>query len=136
MSDEQLLSKIFRNKKAEIKGLYEPVPKPSKPIITLQDVDNKFVERYFLQMVNDQNFIVEVDKVEFTAFKGNPRYLGVKIKWKIVGVKNTVIRPGNVKITGTEELNKNEVLKADLTMNGLKYYLKDYDEYWYAEQYE
>jgi hypothetical protein len=136
MSDDELLNKIYGKNAKEIKDIFQLLPVSSRPIITLQDVDNKFVERYFLQMVNDKSFIIEVNKTEFNNFKDNPRFLGVMIKWRIVGKQETITRPGNVVIYGTTDLNRNSVLQADLTMNGLRYYLKDYTQYWYAEQYE
>ena len=136
MTDNDLLNKLYGKRARDIKDTFQPLPVASRPIVTLQDVDNKFVERYFLQMVNDKNYILEVNKTEFNNFKNNPRFLGIMIKWRIVGKKETETRPGNVSILGTIDLNRNSVLQADLTMNGLRYYLKDYSEYWYAEQYE
>lgn len=138
MSEEDnILNKLYGTGRAnDIKNLYQPMPSPSKPIITLQDVDSKFVERYFVQLVTEKNMIVEVSKGDFSDFKNNPRFVTAVIKWRIVGKKETVTRPGNVKIFGVEDLNRNAVMKADLTMKGLRYYFKDYTEYWYGEQYK
>lgn len=136
MNNDELLEKLYGNRAEEIKEVYEPLPIPSKPIITLQDVNKKFVERYFVQLANEKGYITEVNKTEFTALKKNPRFVTVMIKWKIVGKKETITRPGNIVILGTADLNKNAVIKADLTMDGLRNYIKDYTEYWYAEFYE
>lgn len=136
MNNDELLKKLYGSNAEDIKETYEPLPAPSKPIITLQDVDNKFIERYFVQLANASDYIVEVNKTEFNALKKNPRFVTVMIKWRIVGKKKTITRSNNVVILGTEDLNRNAVMKADLTMRGIRKYITDYTQYWYAERYE
>lgn len=136
MNNDELLKKLYGPSAEDVKETYEPLPAPSKPIITLQDVDNKFIERYFVQLANVPDYIVEVSKTEFTSLKKNPRFVTTMIKWRIVGKKETITRPNNVVILGTEDLNRNAVMKADLTMRGIRKYITDYTQYWYAERYE
>ena len=77
------------------------VPKPTK-----EDYENQFIERYFVQRVNDVNgFIFEVDSVEFDNLENNPYWKKEKMRWRISGPLDPVYQNGNLIDIGVKKSN-------------------------------
>ena len=133
MIDSELLQKIYSTKAAEYTRFIDKMPSQTKPIITQQDVLNKYVIRYFLRIVNDKSFIIETNKREYSVFVSNPRFIGCELNWKIVGRKETIALKNGSNLYGVEDANRITVADADLTFGGLRTYISDYLEYWFSE---
>lgn len=114
--------------------MFEAMPTLSKPIITLTNVQDKFVERYFVQLVNDKDYIVEVNDKQFEQFKSNPRFTAISVQWRIVGVRDSIKRKDGIVEWGVAEINRQAILSADLTMNGIQKYITNYLEFWQSEK--
>ena len=134
MIDTELLRQLYRSNEDELMRTLDETPTPMPPVITQSDVREGFITRYFIHQVTDVNFILEVDKYQYEKFKENPRFAVTKIKWKIVGKKETIILNNNVNVYGVEDLNKIAVANVDLTFRGLRNYITNYLEYWFAEE--
>jgi hypothetical protein len=62
------------------------IPNPNE-----MDFKTGYIERYFLQKVNDINApIVEVNETNFNSMKNSGYYNGVSIKWKIKGTDEEI----------------------------------------------
>lgn len=133
MIDETLLRKLYPKASQQYVNSLETMPTPSPAFITSNDIANKYVTRYFIRVVNDASYVVEVDRRQFEEYKRNPRFLTTSIRWKIVGVKETATVPSGAVINGVADTNRQSVLNADLTFGGLKYYITDYLQYWQSE---
>lgn len=114
--------------------MFEMTPVSFRPIITLTNVEDKYIDRYFVQSANDKDSIVEVDAKQFEMFKTNPRFVTISLRWKIVGITGTVKRNDGTLEWGVSEINKQIVATADLTMKGLKKYITNYLEFWQFEK--
>jgi len=133
MSNTRLLATLYPQTAKNIQAVYEAGPEPTRPVVTLRDVDARYLDRYFVQMVTDRDYIVEVDKVQYELFKTNPRFTTVVVRWKIVGKKESIRTAGNTVLYGVDELNREEILRADLTIPGIRRYIRDYTEFWFSE---
>jgi hypothetical protein len=133
MIDEELLSKIYKKDEVPLKEILDKMPVPKLPIITQRDVENKYIIRYFVRLVNDKDYVVEVDKGQYEEFSENPRFITTQIKWKIIGKKETLKLISGINIHGVEDQNKILVADADLTFGGLRRYITNYLGYWIAE---
>lgn len=134
MIDKELLSKIYKKDEITLEEMLDKTPVPKLPIVTQQDVKNKYITRYFVRLVNDKDYIVEVDKTQYQNFKENIRFLTTEIKWKIVGKKETDKLNTGINIHGVEDQNRITVADADLTFGGLSRYIMNYLEYWVSEK--
>jgi len=134
MIDEELLGKIYKKDEVSLKEILDKMPVPKLPIITQRDVENKYITRYFVRLVNDKDYVVEIDKVQYEEFKENPRFVTTQLKWKIVGKKETVKMNTGINLYGVEDQNKILVADADLTFGGLHRYITNYLGYWVAER--
>lgn len=112
---------------------FEILPEPHKPVVTINNVTDGFINRYFTRVANDKNYIVEINQNNYGVFSKNPRYVTTEIVWKIIGKKETIIKPSGVRIPGVEDFNRETVSQADLTFGGLYKYITNYLEYWFAE---
>ena len=104
------------------------------PIVTQSDAANGYITRYFVRQTNDVGLVIEVDKLQFDKFKSNPRFIVAKIRWKIVGKKDSTMTSYGATSRGVRDININEVSKADLTFGGLMRYIQDYTEFWVSER--
>jgi cell division septal protein FtsQ len=134
MTDFKKLQLLYKKNAKQVQETFEIMPSVVKPIVTLSDAENKYITRYFIQLVTDKDYIVEVDKIQFENLKNNPRFNCLKLQWKIVGKKESERKTVNVVIFGVQDINRETILKADLTMAGLKQYITDYTEFWFAEE--
>lgn len=129
-----LLNKIYPEKERLYRKMFEVMPVAFKPTVTLQNVEDKYLDRYFVQLANDKHYIVEVNAQQFEMLKSNPRFVTVSVRWKIVGVTGTVTRDDGTIEWGVSEINKQIIASADLTMKGLKKYITNYLEFWQFEK--
>ena len=103
-------------------------PIQTRPLITNIEVRNKFVTRYFVQMISTKN-IYEVDKVQYDFFSNNSYYTAIQLPWIIVGkIDNETV--GNNLILGVKDKNLNIVDYYNQTMQGLKRKLRNPLEYY------
>ena len=80
------------------------------------DYKRGFIERYFVQKVNDpDSFIYEIDSNVYQSVLISPFYKSVKIKWKISGDADKA-----------RESNKTSVRLASSNMKALILYLPNY----------
>lgn len=128
------IDRLYTDKAQEYKKMFEMMPVRFKPTVTLTNAEDKYIERYFVQYVNDKDYIVEVDQKQFETFKDNPRFVSVKVQWRIVGVRDSFKRKDGVVEWGVAEINRQAVLSADLTMKGLAKYIINYLEFWQSER--
>jgi hypothetical protein len=104
---------IYRTNKPNLKTKYI-TPTPYFINITTQDIQRKFVTRYFLQRTN-QPVVIEIDQPQFNLW-GQTKidqslYTGVSVNWKIIGESNTITR-NSVTIIGVIEYNLDQINQA------------------------
>jgi hypothetical protein len=135
MIDLNLLNKLFKSDFDKIKWSYlsQESPVPIKPIVTQSDASNGYIYRYFVKLVNSNQLITEVDKAQYESLKENPRFVTYELRWKIVGRKQTATSPSGALNEGVADINKKEVMRADLTIKGIRSYIIDYTEFWVGE---
>jgi hypothetical protein len=133
MSDINLINKIYPKDKKNILEQFEKSPVVTPPIVTLQDVENKYLKRYFVRPSNHIDYVSEIDERQYSDFKTNPRFITAMVKWRIVGKKDNTILSNGVTSMGVRDTNKESVRKADLTFGGIHKYITDYTEYWQSE---
>ena len=134
MIDTVLLQKLYKTDEQRLTRILDEMPTQSLPIVTQTDAKNGFIMRYFVRQVTDKNFIVEVDNSQYEEFTENPRFVTAKIKWQIVGKKQTLQKNNGIYVYGVEDINRVVVSEADLTFGGLLTYITSYLEYWFAEE--
>jgi hypothetical protein len=131
MINQDLLNLLSQKK--EIEQILEPMPQTIRPTVTQSDADNGFIMRYFIRQVNDKTFVVEVNENQFYRLENNPRFIGVEVKWKIVGKLETIKLPNGINLFGVKDENRITVADADLTFGGLRNYITNYGEFWLRE---
>jgi len=131
MINQDLLNLL--SQKQEIEQILEPMPQTIRPTVTQSDADNGFIMRYFIRQVNDKTFVVEVNENQFYRLEDNPRFIGVEVKWKIVGKLETTKLPNGINLFGVKDENRITVADADLTFGGLRNYITNYGEFWLRE---
>ena len=129
-----LLEEIYKNNLNFYTKILDKSPELKFPVITKEDGSNGFVVRYFVRFANDLKSVVEVDEAQYNLFSSNPRFVTVKIEWKIIGKKETTTSPSGIKVLGVADVNRNEVQVADLTFISLHMYIKNYLEYWLYDE--
>lgn len=134
MIDQKLLTFLYKNREQELKEFLEPIPQQVPPVVTQNDATSGYITRYFVRQINDKSYIVEVDKAQYQDFKNNPRFIVTKLKWKIVGRKETIKLNNGTNLYGIADQNKIAVSEADLTFGGLRSYITNYLEYWFSEE--
>jgi len=133
--DTTILNSLYKRAQArQITEILEQSPVFTRPTVTLNDVERKYMTRYFIRPVNDPNYIVEIDSTQYEQFVDNPRYITTEIKWKIIGKKESIKKSEYVVVSGVEEQNRNAVSQADLTFGGLQRYITNYLEFWFSER--
>lgn len=80
-------------------------------VISDDDIQKKFITRYFLQKINEPQ-IIEIDLTQYDQWKSGRidrnLYIGSTVNWKITGPVNTIIN-NNVKQIGVIDHNTNEI---------------------------
>jgi hypothetical protein len=134
MIDIDLIQKLYKTDEQRLTRILDEMPTQSLPIVTQTDAKNGFITRYFVRQVTDKNFIVEVDNSQYEELIENPRFVTAKIKWQIVGKKQTLQKNNGIYMYGVEDINRIAVSEVDLTFGGLLKYITSYLEYWFAEE--
>jgi len=111
---------VYKRLKPNVKTKYD-LPKPYIVTVTSSDISKGTFTRYFLQ--NQLSLqIIEVDKEQFSQWqkkKVDPNiWLGVQLEWRITGNINDI-----------SILNRNSVLQANKTLNGLQNILTNFIQY-------
>lgn len=133
MIDDDLLTTIFKDKQIQYKNIIDAMPQSSIPVVTIADVDNGFITRYFVRPVSQRTNITEVNSRDYQLFKTNVMFVSVEIKWLIIGKKDTVKLGNGIALRGVEDRNRIAVSNADLTFGGLLNYIGNYLQYWVSE---
>jgi len=133
MIDTKLLEQLYPKKVNEYNKILQEAPVFVSPVVTQQDAENGFITRYFVKSANDSNFIVEIDIKQFTSLQNNPRFATTKLRWKIVGKKETFQLLSGPIVYGVADVNRQVVSNTDLTFGGLRKYIVDYEQFWVGE---
>lgn len=135
IEDIRLLRTLYPNryKSKKLEEFLPDSPEQVMPVVTQGDVINGYITRYFVRPVNDKTVIYEVDENQHERFKPNPRFVTARIKWKIIGPKESTFTKYGAKVLGVKDINIKTVSEADLTFGGLLYYISDYTQYWQTE---
>ena len=96
------------------------VPNPSDA-----DYKNGFIERYFIQKVNDKNAqVFEVSENTYSSYISNPYWTSVNIKWRISGPLDVVYKSnGDISDKGVQNSNKILLDIASEKVKNIKLYL-------------
>jgi hypothetical protein len=133
MVDLELLRSLYKKDESELKDLLDVSPKLVRPVVTQLDASNKKIKRYFVRPANDLSSVIEIDKLQYDAFKSNFRFIVINVDWRIVGNKKTTYLNNNITVYGVEDLNRIAIADADLTFGGLRKYITNYLEFWFSE---
>ena len=113
-------------------ALRKKLPIETPIIITINDIRNKFIFRYFLKKINDSK-IIEVNQSQFSDWQSNNIdrviYSGVDTIWFISGDIEDKI-DGTVKIPGVISRNQQNLDIASKTIPELKMHLSDLLQYY------
>ena len=92
------------------------------PTVTEDDKEQGFIERYFVQRINNLNEITEISRQQFQSVNTNNTvgidggiYNKLRLQWIIAG---DVVKENQIKLQ-----------RAELTMPGISNYLTDLDEF-------
>ncbi len=101
------------------------IPKTIVPSPTLADYESSFIERYFIQKVNDTyGFVYEIDKNEYSTIKSNPYWLTQIVNWRISGPLNEVYSDSGLLIDkGVINSNKANIADASKKLKNIGLYL-------------
>lgn len=124
----------------QYKKLKNIVVKYDQPVnrilqITPADINNGYVQRYFLQKNNDLT-ILEIDSDEYDKYQSgqfdNILYSGITFKWKITGdLQDTTF--GGVYNRGVITTNRLILQNAEKQMPGISTKLNNYTEYYLSK---
>lgn len=98
--------------------MVERNPITVRPIITRDDLSNGFVQRYFVQHSSAKSYIVEVNKIQYNAFKNTPGYVVISLPWSINGNANTFTEKGVI-FLGARDKNIRVIQLYERQMSGL-----------------
>lgn len=111
---EPLIVKQYKKNKQYIKTKFKS-PIKYIPVITSQDIQQKYITRYFLYKINERQ-IIEIDKVQFDLFNSseldNNLYYAITINWSIVGNPYDTIQ-GNIKKIGVINKNQTTIIRTN-----------------------
>ena len=103
-------------------------PNYYKPIVTKNEYSKGYINRYFVQKINDL-IITEVDKNIYNKIYVTV-YNKLSIRWIISGPKNNVYKNKMLDRTGVTEQNIKTLNVSENKMKGLKTYLNNPLEFW------
>ncbi len=107
---------------------YETYPNYYKPFPSLKDYSKGYINRYFVQKINDLT-ITEVNKEKYNSIFKN-YYNKLVIQWIIFGPKNNVYKNKILDRIGVQEQNIQTLVENEKLMKGLKIYLNNPLEFW------
>jgi hypothetical protein len=101
------------------------IPKTIIPSPKPEDYESSFIERYFIQRVNDTyGFVYEIDKNEYNTIKSNPYWLTEIINWRIAGPLNEVYGDNGLLIDkGVINSNKATLAAASKKLKNIGLYI-------------
>jgi hypothetical protein len=101
------------------------IPKTIVPSPKPEDYESSFIERYFIQKVNDTyGFVYEIDKNEYNKIKSNPYFLTEIINWRISGPLNEVYGDNGLLIDkGVTNSNKANIADASKKLKNIGLHL-------------
>lgn len=101
------------------------IPKTIVPSPTPADYESSFIERYFIQRVNDTyGFVYEINKNEYNTIKSNPYWLTQIVNWRISGPLNEVYSDGGLLIDkGVINSNKANIADASKKLKNIGLHL-------------
>ena len=103
-------------------------PNYYKPIVTKNEYSKGYINRYFVQKINDL-IITEVDKNIYNKIYVN-YFSKLVIQWIISGPKNNVYKNKILDRKGVQEQNIQTLVEYEKKMKGLKVYLNNPLEFW------
>lgn len=108
-------------------------PKEYIPVITSKDIDNEYINRYFIRQRNDiYGDIIEINEAQFNSWKKPNEgineyfYVAVKIQWQIFGYENSTYFNGNI-VDGVADYNRKQI--ENQTVMDLSSKIQSYTEY-------
>jgi len=107
---------------------YQTYPNYYKPFPSLKDYLKGYINRYFVQKINDLT-ITEVNKEKYNSISKN-YYNKLVIQWIIFGPKNNLYNNKILDRKGVQEQNIQTLVENEKLMLGLKIYLNNPLEFW------
>ena len=107
---------------------YETYPNYYKPFPSLKDYSKGYINRYFVQKINDLT-ITEVNKEKYNSISKN-YFNKLVIQWIISGPKNNLYNNKILDRKGVQEQNIQTLFENEKLMKGLKVYLNNPLEFW------
>ena len=106
-------------------------PSYYKPFPTLKDYEKGYINRYFVQKINDLT-ITEVDKDRYNKIYTN-YFNKLVIQWIIFGPKNSLYNNKILDRKGVQEQNIQTLVENEKSMKGIKNYLNNPLEFWFGK---
>ena len=103
-------------------------PNYYKPVPTSKDYSKGYINRYFVQKINDLK-ITETNKNNYNDIYNN-YFSKLVIQWIISGPKNNVYKNKILDRKGVQEQNIQTLVEYEKKMKGLKVYLNNPLEFW------
>ena len=103
-------------------------PNYYKPVPTSKDYSKGYINRYFVQKINDLK-ITETNKNNYNDIYNN-YFSKLVIQWIISGPKNNVYKNKILDRKGVQEQNIQTLVEYEKSMKGLKVYLNNPLEFW------
>ena len=103
-------------------------PNYYKPVPTSKDYSKGYINRYFVQKINDLK-ITETNKNNYNDIYNN-YFSKLVIQWIISGPKNNVYKNKILDRKGVQEQNIQTLVEYEKLMKGLKVYLNNPLEFW------
>jgi hypothetical protein len=114
---------IYKRLKSELSSKLKPpvafYPKPSE-----EDYNKGYIERYFLQKRDTKGSpIFEVKRNTYVQYYSTPFYVGVQLKWRIIGDLVDKYDNMNVFIPSVQTSNGKAIAEAEKVMDDINLYL-------------
>jgi hypothetical protein len=122
-----------RIKPAGLYDIYSPFPDTFVPRPTENEYLRGYINRYFLQRVNDQaSPILEVSNIEYARLSSNSLYARTSLRWRITGPKESVYDQTTGKLIdmGVRQSNTKSIELASGPIPNLKLHLPDLTKFW------
>ena len=103
-------------------------PNYYKPVPTSKDYSKGYINRYFVQKINDLK-ITETNKNNYNDIYNN-YFSKLVIQWIISGPKNNVYKNKILDRKGVQEQNIQTLAENEKSMKGIKNYLNNPLEFW------
>ena len=103
-------------------------PNYYKPVPTSKDYSKGYINRYFVQKINDLK-ITETNKNNYNDIYNN-YFSKLVIQWIISGPKKNVYKNKILDRKGVQEQNIQTLVEYEKSMKGLKVYLNNPLEFW------